>query len=324
MESKRQWRDEGPPAPPDENWWEAVLAEEENYGKSNTGAKPAKDSDHLVDVDWEFTNQLYSQETILDYEVKDYNRGGLLVTGNNLSGFVPVSHLMEMDPEMDDAQREHMLSSYLGRSLCLKVIECDEQRGRVVLSERAGLGEPGCREELFRTLKTGETIMGAVTNVTNFGVFVDLGGVEGLVHVSELSWGRVRHPVDVLKMGEEVNLLVLQIDSERGRVALSLKRLMSNPWEQAHQRYQIGDVREAVVTSIVRFGAFACLEEGLEGLIHVSEMGIKGHVKPWLVLQEGQQVMVRVLHVDSDHQRLGLSLETSLTGEENAESESAA
>jgi small subunit ribosomal protein S1 len=201
------------------------------------------------------------------------------------------------------------LSAYLTSVLKLKVIECDPERGRVVLSERAALFEPGRRMQLLENLQPAERISGTVTNVTDFGVFVDLGGLEGLIHVSELSWGRVRHPAEVVKVGEDVQVHVISIDQDRQRVALSLKRMHPNPWESAEDRYHSGQEVEAVITSVMPFGAFARLEEGLDGLIHVSEMSFGDElVKPREVVMEGQRVQVRVLHVDANKQRLGLSL----------------
>jgi len=178
-----------------------------------------------------------------------------------------------------------------------------------VLSERAALFGPGRRMQLLENLLPAERISGTVTNITDFGVFVDLGGLEGLIHVSELSWGRVRHPAEVVKVGEEVLVYVISIDQDRQRVALSLKRLDSNPWETADERYHPGQEFDAVITSVMPFGAFARLEEGLDGLIHVSEMSIEDDlIKPSDIVAEGQQVQVRVLHVDAEKQRLGLSL----------------
>jgi small subunit ribosomal protein S1 len=158
-------------------------------------------------------------------------------------------------------------------------------------------------------LTTGECIPGTVTNVTDFGVFVDLGGVEGLIHVSEISWGRVRHPGDVVRLGQPVQVYVINVDQDRARVALSLKRLYPNPWETAEERYHPGQIIDAIITSIVPFGAFARLEEGLDGLIHISEVCLDGNpALPGDCLEEGQLVRVRVLHVDGPRQRLGLSL----------------
>jgi small subunit ribosomal protein S1 len=147
-----------------------------------------------------------------------------------------------------------------------------------------------------------------VTNLTSFGAFVDLGGVEGLVHVSELSWDRVRHPRDVLHPGQNVEVCVLGVNQEEGRIALSLKRLRPNPWMDAESRYYEGQLIEGQVTNVVSFGAFVRLEEGLEGLIHVSELAEGNFLHPRNVIREGDLVRVRVLNIDSYNQRLGLSL----------------
>jgi small subunit ribosomal protein S1 len=147
-----------------------------------------------------------------------------------------------------------------------------------------------------------------VTNITRFGVFVDLGGVEGLIHVSELSWGRVGHPADVVECGDEVEVQVLSVDREQGRVALSLKELMPDPWEQVEERYEVGDVVEGTVTNVVKFGAFIGIENGLEGLIHVSELGDGSFLHPRSVVREGEMVRVRVIHIDAAARRMGLSL----------------
>jgi small subunit ribosomal protein S1 len=149
--------------------------------------------------------------------------------------------------------------------------------------------------------------MGEVTNITDFGAFVDLGGVEGLIHISELSWGRVVHPSDILKLGQKIEVQVLNILLERCRIALSLKRLKPNPWATISQRYAVNDVVPAVITSVVSFGVFARLEEGLEGLVHVSEMKPEGLVVKD-TFTEGQHIEVRILHIEPEHQRLGLSL----------------
>jgi len=304
----------------DESWWEAVLMQEEDCYKQASMPKPfrmaregkgpsARSPGEAMKVDWDLAMLLYEQDKVESLQVSGYNRGGLLVNGEALQGFVPVSHLVDMPVDKDEEDAEEFLNSYVGRWLQLKIIECDQERGRVVFSERAALAKPGSRNLLLQQLHPGQCVTGTVTNITDFGVFVDLGGIEGLVHVSEISWGRVRHPSDVVHYGEQVRVHVINVEPDRSRVALSIKRLYPNPWATAEERYHPGMVTEAVVTSLVSFGAFARLEEGLDGLIHISEMLIDGEqVQPEELLQEGQRVQVRVLQVDAAKQRLGLSL----------------
>jgi len=309
---------EGCPSPLDESWWEAVLAEDEarktssardyrNDQATNHKDKAATVKLESASLDWEKILALYEMDQIINLDVSGCNRGGLLVNGDEIQGFVPLSHLIELPCQDDDI--EDWLHDYVDRSLSLKIIECDQERGRVVFSERAAQASPGSRMQLLESLQPGSCILGVVTNITDFGVFVDLGGVEGLIHVSEISWGRVHHPGDVVSVGQELKVHVIQVDKERARVALSLKRMTPNPWETAEERYYPGQVIEAVVTSIVQFGAFARLEEGLDGLIHISEM-VDGDGAPDFneLVVEGETIQVRVLHVDAARQRLGLSL----------------
>jgi len=241
--------------------------------------------------------------------VHGYNRGGLLVQGEGIQGFVPISHLLDVPINLTDGEKRQFLSEQVGRIKHLKIIECDPRQERVVLSERAATAGEGRRKKLFEELKIGDLISGTVTNVTEFGVFIDLGGVEGLAHVSELSWGRVRHPTDILKIGQVIETMVLHVSEETAKVALSLKRLLPNPWEVIVRRYNPGDVVLARITSVMRYGAFARLEEGVEGLIHISSVQLPPGVKELeKVLFTGQEVRVRILHIEVDRRRLGLSL----------------
>jgi small subunit ribosomal protein S1 len=246
------------------------------------------------------------------------NRGGLLVAGSEMHGFVPVSHLVDIPMEITIAKRDELLKSYTDQLLPLKIIECDPEKGRLIFSQRAALAGEGQRNLLLEHLQDGARMRGVVTNITDFGVFVDLGGVEGLVHISELSWGRVQHPEQVIHVGDEVETVVLSLDRSNCRVALSMKRLMPNPWDTAAERFFPGLVVTATITSVVPFGAFARLEEGLDGLIHASGMHLDPREeKPVERLSVGQQVQVRVLHVDAKRQRLGLSLclDSSVVGD---------
>jgi len=321
MVKKDIYRDiQGGPPPMDDSWWESVMAEDEadtapHLQKSSEQAgyynKPLlqRPCNENAAMDWEKAQNLYGMDQTIELCVTGYNRGGLLVEDDTLQGFVPISHLVEMPENIAESEQENWLARYVGQTLALKVIECDQGRGRVVFSERAALSKPGSRNVLLSNLCAGQCIPGIVTNITDFGVFVDLGGVEGLIHVSEISWGRVRHPRDVVNLGCTIDVYVIQVNRELARVALSLKRMYPNPWETAEERYHPGQLISATVTSIVPFGAFARLEEGLDGLIHISEICPGENLgSPADLLQEGQQVQVRVLHVDGPRQRLGLSL----------------
>ena len=296
----------------DEGWWDSVLAEEERYVaptiKRTREETLTKAVEAKPNQDWSEVRDLYHQDRIVDLEVTGYNRGGVLVEGGGLYGFVPYSHLVEMAGNSEKQNRDDDLESYVGRTLSLKVIECAPEDGRVVFSERAALAEPGKRMDLFNTLEPGQAIQGTVTNITDFGVFIDLGGVEGLIHISELSWGRVSHPSQIVDLGQKIDTQVLEISPERCRVALSLKRLLANPWEKADTDFAVGQIVPAVITSIVSYGAFARLEAGIEGLIHASEMPLEGDMSVRDVVTENQEVQVRILHVDAAHQRMGLSL----------------
>ncbi len=312
MVSERMVSDLGEEIPDriDEGWWAAILSDEESVVPSQketvtkNGAQPS-----LNVVDWEFARQLFDQDEIVNLRVHGFNRGGLLVQGNQIQGFVPISHLVDMPTDLEEEERRNFLASYVDRSIDLKVIECEPDQERIVLSERAALAGEGRRKLLFSSLKEGAVLTGKVTNVTDFGVFVDLGGVEGLIHVSELSWGRVQHPSDILKVEDDVQVLVLHVCEENSRIALSVKRLHPNPWETMASRYQVGDVVSAWITSMTRYGAFARLDTGVEGLIHISSIKLPPGCKSLeYFLMIGQQVSVRILHIDVDRRRLGLGL----------------
>lgn len=294
----------------DEGWWTSVLSDEEALTSelAESESKMLIPSSPLL-VDWDQVQLLYDRDEIVELFVQGFNRGGLLVQGDDVQGFVPLSHLIDSQNTMSDEKRRDFLAAYVGKNLKLKVIECEPGQERIVLSERAALAGEGCRKALFQSLKTGSIAHGIVTNITEFGAFIDLGGVEGLIHVSELSWGRVQHPSEVLAIGQPIKVLVLQVSEESARIALSLKRLYSNPWETLASVYQPGDVVTATVTAITRFGVFARLNEGIEGLIHISS--IPGQNTPKNMNQmfsTGELITVKILHIDVQRRRLGLGL----------------
>jgi len=306
-----------PPAPSlDEGWWAAVLADENRRnlpGVERSRAAPASQSiapgkSESATPDWSRATEIFRSDEIVHLKVTGHNRGGLLVGGDGLSGFVPCSHLVQPTDRPAVPSSAELLKGYLGTTLQLKVIECVPEEGRIVFSERAALAEPGRRTTLFRQMRAGQVVEGTVTNTTDFGVFVDLGGVEGLIHISELSWGRVLHPNHVVRVGQTVRVQVLDLSAERCRIALSLKRLEPNPWERASDEFPVGTVLPATVTSVLSYGAFARLEAGVEGLVHVSEMPMPAGKSIREFLATGQQITVRVLHLDPDRQRMGLRM----------------
>lgn len=312
-----------PAPPPDEGYWAALLEEAEMMMEDSASspsveqsASSAQDT-HLDSAprtigaiaDWEQVEQVMQTDTTVELTVVGYNRGGLLVEWNTLHGFVPASQLIDF-PMDDDAPkiRRNLLMPYVGNKLKLRIIELDRVQSRLILSERAAAVPPGTRDDILMKLETGDNCFGTVTNLCNFGAFVDLGGVEGLIHISELSWGRVRHPSDVLQSGQQVHVHVLEVSPDNGRIALSIKRLQDDPWKTVEERYEVNQMIEGVVTHVVDFGAFVCVEEGLEGLVHVSELAEGHFLHPYNVVQEGEHVTARILHIDGKARRLGLSL----------------
>jgi len=299
-----------PEEPPDlvDSWWKAALSEGEKDLSIGSGQIAGVDMQDLnspntsynqPENDWDYVDRIYQMDEILRLKVVGCNQGGLLVQGDKINGFVPCSHLLAGNQKKE----------YLQQIVELKVIEYDRDRCRVVLSERAAQAKAGTRIRLLDELEEDTCIHGVITTLTDFGAFVDLGGMEGLIHISELSWGRVDHPSDVVSVGDCRDVYILNIDREENKVALSLKKMCPNPWETITERYHPGQIVEAVVKNIVSYGAFVRLEEGVDGLIHVSELGENGNeVSPWDVLEENQKVVVEIINLDPKEQRLGLSL----------------
>jgi len=281
--------------------------------RSPTGAKP-----HL-DQAWQRACDCLADGRTISCLVTGWNRGGLLVRWDELQGFVPASQLKETLVFGDDADREAQLMRRVGEELELRIIELDPSRNRLVLSERALSWKAEDGSKLLEGLRPGDVRHGRVSNICNFGAFVDLGGVDGLIHISELAWRRVSHPSEVLEIGQEVDVYVLDVDPPRRRVALSLKKLKDDPWLTVEQRYHVGQTVQGTITNVVSFGAFARIEDGLEGLIHVSELGEGSFFHPRNVVQEGDVVSLRILRVDSANRRIGLSLRQA--GSEEMEEE---
>jgi small subunit ribosomal protein S1 len=321
--------------PPDESYWEALLREGENGRAAPLAAQADPWSTERFDVpepqeptetgtledQWRAAQEVMEREEILELPIIGCNRGGVLVGWNDLRGFVPASHLVKLVPSADETERYNQLRRLIGTPLRLKIIELDSEQRRFVLSERAAHINENHREELLDRLSPGDICQGCVTNLCSFGAFVDLGGLEGLAHVSELSWGRVEHPSDVLEPGQSVEVYVLNVDRDRGRVGLSVKRLQPDPWQLAEERYHVGQIVECVITHVVDFGAFARVAEGLEGLIHVSELADGNVPHPRSVVHEGDIVTTRILSIDGERRRMGLSMREGKADDVQAEQE---
>lgn len=258
---------------------------------------------------WRYLQQLQAQGAIVEAKVVNYNKGGLLVELEGIRGFVPASQVDGIHRSAD-AQKQSDLARMVGETLRLKIIEMNRDRNRLILSERQARQETRetKKDELLASLKEGTIHTGTVSSICDFGVFVDIGGADGLVHLSELSWGKVHHPSDMLRVGQEVPVYILHVDHERRRIALSIKRTQDEPWATVAERYHVGQVLDVVITQIAPFGAFAEIEEGVEGLIHISEMGPGRVQHPRAVVKEGDVVRACVIRIDPTRKRIGLSL----------------
>lgn len=263
---------------------------------------------------WREIEELYNQSALLQAPVVDFNKGGLIVDVKGVRGFVPVSQVLDLrNISRQDGESEEVaqtLQAMNGRRLPLKIIEINRSRNRLILSERAAVQEQRThrKDELIDQLDAGQVRRGVVSNLTSFGAFIDLGGADGLVHVSELSYNRVNHPSEVLRVGQEVDVSVLSVDRESKKIALSLKKALPDPWSTVEERYRVGEVVTATITKLAKFGAFAKVEDGLEGLIHLSELTDAAVQDAAQVVQEGQQVIVKIIHINDQRRRLGLSV----------------
>ena len=263
-----------------------------------------------VAKDWEEAARLQTEGGIVQGQVIGYNKGGLLVQFNRIRGFVPASQVAQLHGRTAAEERQQALQRMVGQSIPLKVIEVDRERNRLVLSERSATQEwrKAQKQRLLTELQPGDILSGRVNQLTNFGAFIDLGGADGLAHISELSWQRVNHPREVLSPGQEVKVMVVEIDADRERIGLSLRRLQANPWETIDQRYSLGQLVSGPVTNVAPFGAFVQIEEAVEGLIHASELDVDPQAQPRDLLQPGQTVTAKIISLDKQRQRMGLSL----------------
>jgi small subunit ribosomal protein S1 len=228
-------------------------------------------------------------------------KGGLIVD-LGVRGFLPAS--------LVDIRRVPNLDEYMGQAIESKVIELNRSRNNVVLSRRAVLEEQRKedRERILDRLQPGQVVEGTISNIVDFGAFVDLDGIDGLIHISELSWSHVNHPSEILSIGDTVSVKVLDIDRDRQRISLGLKQTQEDPWQRVVDTYNIGDELEGVVTKVVTFGAFVEILDGVEGLVHISELAQHHVENPREIIQPGDPVRVKILEIDSERRRLSLSI----------------
>jgi small subunit ribosomal protein S1 len=276
-----------------------------------------------VAKDWEQAQKLFTDGGIVQGKVVGFNKGGLLVQFNRIRGFVPASQVAQLHGRTAAEERQQALQRMVNQEIPLKVIEVDRERNRLVLSERSATQEwrKAQKHRLLTELQPGDVLTGRVNQLTNFGAFIDLGGADGLAHISELSWQRVNHPREVLSPGQEVKVMVVEIDRDRERIGLSLRKLQDNPWDTIDQRYALGQLVSGPVTNVAPFGAFVQIEEAVEGLIHASELDVDPQVQPRDVLQPGQVVTAKVISLDRQRQRMGLSLRRVTEGDKGNEAE---
>lgn len=308
---------------PDDGYWRALLGDSTEKPiapppvqpssaptpSAPTATPPSADGEQKTpSPGWTLAEKSYTLGDTLELRVVGYNRGGLLVDLNGVHGFVPASQLASFPRKAQEDERMQELARYVNRMLRVKVIELDRTRNRLILSERVANPIVPRADQVLATIQPQQTRKGVIRNITDFGAFVDLGGVEGLIHISEFSWQRVEHPRDMLSPGQEVQVYVMDVNREQKRIACSLKRLVPNPWAEIAEKLKSGDWIDGVVTNVVSFGAFVRIAEGVEGLVHISELAEGSFLHPHDVVQEGQKVRARVVNIDSRRQRIGLSL----------------
>lgn len=263
------------------------------------------------EVSWQKAEDMLKSKEPHHSTIIGYNKGGLIVPLDGLRGFVPASQIsLSRRAGMTGDTPEQRWSKMVGEEIDVVVIEVDRERRRLILSERQASTETreSLKERVIDELKEGEERTGRVTSLADFGAFVNINGADGLVHLSEISWDRIAHPSEILKVGQEVKVKVISIDREKKRIGLSIRQLQDDPWSQRVEKYQVGQLVEAAITRLTKFGAFARLEEDLEGLIHISEISEKRIEHPKEVLHEGDTVTLRIIKIDPENHRIGLSL----------------
>jgi small subunit ribosomal protein S1 len=266
--------------------------------------------------DWSNAERLLNSDDITQATVIDANKGGLLVRFGRLTGFVPNSHIESVPPATPQGRMREIKDRLVGQKLDLKVIQVETKRNRLILSERAA--RRAARSERLGEIEVGQIIMGRVVNLTDFGAFVDIGGVDGMIHISNIDHRHVNHPSDILTVGDEVQVRVDSIDVERERIALNRKAVLPDPWQSFIGSYNVGDLMEGIVTNVVDFGVFVAAPGGAQGLVHTSRMASLGASTPRDMFREGDDVLVRIVGIDATQQHIELSIDDVAVEEQQA------
>ncbi|HXD08724.1 MAG TPA: S1 RNA-binding domain-containing protein [Anaerolineales bacterium] len=262
-------------------------------------------------LSWENVDKLLESNNVIDSKITGFNKGGLIVAVEGLRGFVPSSQISAMRRTQTTGDTpEQRWQKMVGQPISVRVIEVDRERRRLILSERAANTESrqSIKERVLDELELGKVYTGRVTSLANFGAFININGADGLVHLSELSWDHIEHPREVLEIGQEIKVKVINVDRDKKRIGLSVRALQEDPWRSRVQKYSVGQLVEGVITRLTKFGAFARLEGDIEGLIHISEIAEHRIEHPKEVLKEGDVKSLRVIRIDADQHRIGLSL----------------
>jgi small subunit ribosomal protein S1 len=262
--------------------------------------------------DWQVADELLESQEAIETEIVGFNKGGVLVSLGQLRGFVPNSQLKRERLQDPDGDKQRALQAQIGQQILAKVIEVDRPRNRLILSEQAASREirQARKSEFFSSIEEGMICDGQVVNLAEFGAFVDIGGIEGLVHLSEMSWKRIQKPSDLLQRGDQIKVQVISVDQDRQRVALSMKRLEPDPWSRIEELYRVGQLVEAEITRLTKFGAFARVDDEyqLEGLIHISELAEDRVEQARDVVKPADRITVRIIRLDPQQRQVGLSL----------------
>ena len=260
---------------------------------------------------WENVERMLSGDEVIDSKVSGFNKGGLIVNVGGLRGFVPASQVSAARRSMSTGDTpEQRWQKMIGDPISVRIVEVDRERRRLILSERAASTESrqSIKERVISEIEVGKTYTGRVTSLADFGAFVNINGADGLVHLSELSWDRLAHPSEMLEVGQEVKVKVINVDRDKRRIGLSLRQLAEDPWQTKILKFSVGQLVEGAITRLTKFGAFARIEGDLEGLIHISEIADHRIEHPKEVLHEGDVKTLRIIRIDSEQHRIGLSM----------------